>query len=751
MSKINILQPNVFNMIAAGEVVERPASVVKELVENSIDAGATVVDVSVADGGIKQITVSDNGIGISSEDLRSAFLPHATSKIKDIADLDGIATLGFRGEALASIASVSEIVMVSKASSGQSAAKIQLSAGKVVSEGEASRAQGTTITVNNLFFNTPARLKFLKKPASEARYIADMLKSLVLANPNVAVSLVSDGDNVLLNEGGSLSDALYSVYDSKTASSLVQVDYISRANIKVSGYCSSVDFTKSNRNYQTSIVNGRVVADSVITAAVEKAYAPYLMKRAFPMFVLDIVVPFNDVDVNVHPSKTEVRFKDKQAVFGTVLHAVENALAKSLSVKTLGFDLSSGEFPNSDAIKTKDALKQQGDFSAADSQNEGYGGSAIDANEKNVELDPKPKDANASDSDGFYGRTSSKIVETRQLSFDTSALYKLKKPLKTTDKRSFYPYERALAQGAPSYTDSGKDNGIFPYTFASDVRESGKAAGRTQDFRIGNGVDGAQDAISAKPAIKAEKPLNGIGSEDKANNLNALDFGKSQAYEEARKKLADMTADYDLADSNGISKEASRSRFFDGAIVGQIFDTYIIIERGDSVYIIDQHAAHERLLYDKIKSHLTPEYTQKLLIPYKHALTAVEADILERELDALEQMGFEISVGNDACTVFSVPSPISEISLNKLFSGLLRQNGADGQISLLDILKDNICQQACKAAIKGGEHLNREQLYCVVKNFVDENGALPQKCPHGRPAVVALSKTEIEKMFKRIV
>lgn len=313
MGKINVLEPNVFNMISAGEVVERPSSVVKELVENSIDAGATDVSIYVEDGGIRKIQVSDNGIGIEKDDVRKAFLPHATSKLKNIVDLDSLATLGFRGEALASISSVSEVTLSSKSKNQDVASKIALSGGKVTFEGEDSRAQGTVITVENLFFNTPARLKFLKKGASELNYIKDTVRMLILANPTIRITLSDEEGIVISNDGGELIDAIYSVYGAKTADNLVEIVDNSYGNIRVSGYTSKVDFTKSNRTYQTIIVNGRAVEDQTIQTAVEKAYAEYLMKRNYPMFVLDVLMPFDDVDVNVHPSKTEVRFRDKRA------------------------------------------------------------------------------------------------------------------------------------------------------------------------------------------------------------------------------------------------------------------------------------------------------------------------------------------------------------------------------------------------------------------------------------------------------
>lgn len=270
MGKINILQPDVFNMISAGEVVERPASVVKELVENSIDAGATVIDISVAGGGIRRISVSDNGGGIAREDIRTAFLPHATSKLKEISDLDTVSTLGFRGEALASIASVSEVTAVSRSKGSAVATEVRLNAGKVVYEGDNSRAEGTVITVENLFFNTPARLKFLKKPSTEQAYIRETVEKIALANPALRLTLSDENGVIMQNEGGSLIDAIAAVYPSLDAGRLVAVDRISSSGVAVRGYVSEVDYTAPTRARQTAIVNGRVVECETVTAAAEK-------------------------------------------------------------------------------------------------------------------------------------------------------------------------------------------------------------------------------------------------------------------------------------------------------------------------------------------------------------------------------------------------------------------------------------------------------------------------------------------------
>lgn len=708
MPKINVLQPNVFNMIAAGEVVERPSSVVKELLENAIDAGATVVDVSISDGGIKRIIVSDNGVGIAREDLRAAFLPHATSKIKNIDDLDGIATLGFRGEALASIASVSEVSMISKSAQADKAYKIELTAGSVINEAETSRAQGTTVIINNLFFNTPARLKFLKKNVTETHYISDIVKSIALANPHIALSLEIDGHKTLTNEGGNLNDAIYAAYDAKTASNLITVNYVSHSGIKISGFSSSIDFTKPNRCYQTAIVNGRVVSDNIISTAVEKAYAPYLMKRAYPMYILDIIVPFEDVDVNVHPAKTEVRFKDKQTVFGAVFHAIENAITESLSVKKFGFDINRSDNPT-DNINTADNLNndnrqtikpQKFNFKNEDNENEG-----VKENFKNSVKNEREDLKN----------------ETEQLKFDTSSLYRLRE------------------NAAKAERIAGKNKGFGRASrFSEGISYESLSSSEKISTRINDGIVSDYDSDYT---LK-----NKIGNKE-------ANYKENKKCDQNNQNKVQTIINNSNLDNTSINTSAyyDANPIFDGNIIGQIFDTYIIIERDNVAYIIDQHAAHERLLYDKISRKLSDKYSQKLLVAYERALTAEESEVLEAIIPALNSMGFDAVLSSGKCTISAVPSVISDLSLESVFSTLLKFNQPDKDISLTDILKEKLCQQACKAAIKGGEHLTREQLHRVLENFTNEKGYLPEKCPHGRPAVVAVTKSDLEKLFKRIV
>ena len=663
MGKINILQPDVFNMISAGEVVERPASVVKELVENSIDAGATVIDISVAGGGIRRISVSDNGGGIAREDMRTAFLPHATSKLKEISDLDTVSTLGFRGEALASIASVSEVTAVSRSKGSAVATEVRLNAGKVVYEGDNSRAEGTVITVENLFFNTPARLKFLKKPSTEQAYIRETVEKIALANPALRLTLSDENGVIMQNEGGSLIDAIAAVYPSLDAGRLVAVDRISSSGVTVRGYVSEVDYTAPTRARQTAIVNGRVVECETVTAAAEKAYKDFLVKRTYPMFVLDILVPFDEVDVNVHPAKTEVRFRNGNAVFGAVFRAVDEAVQSTLGGRQAG-------------------------FAPAESTEESA---------------PAPS------------------LSPEQIAIDAEAFYAVQDAVGQSEKTSESPEHAATVSSDDGVSLSGLRKKPLDISSFERLAPYGK---RPRTFAAERPVGSYQ--------------VGGVKDDSDKNLASSMD---SLFVTEAA-----VRGDEDFANSS-----SPKFLDFDGVIVGQVFSTYLIVERKDCVYIIDQHAAHERVLYDKLMSSMTAEYSQGLILPYKKRFSGAEEEYLEKLLPSLREMGFDIEKKDGNFYIYAVPAPLVRMDFDK-FLGLLFENMLDdGEISIRSLLRETVSREACRAAIKGGETLTRRQIQYVLSNLVDEDGNLPASCPHGRPAVVKLTKKDFEKMFKRIV
>ncbi len=525
--------------------------------------------------------------------------------------------------------------MASASKAQGNASKITLSGGIVTGESPDSRNQGTIITVENLFFNTPARLKFLKKPANELRQIVDIVRILVLSNPEVSFTLNNEEGEILHHESGSLADAICAVYGAKTVDKLLEIKDNYDGTIKVNGFISSCDFTKPNRTYQTVIINGRAVTDITIQTAVEKAYGDYLMKRAYPMFVLDVLMPFDEVDVNVHPRKSEVRFYDKQKIFGAVYHAVQDTINASIGKSTVGFDLSK-QANSSLSISTE-----------SDTAN---------LNKDIIRQEPQ-------------------IENTRieQAKIDTTFLF------------------------------SGKN---APY----------------------------QNSVPVKKLSGFSEPRG------------VMDFSYPQTYKQAPGSTS-SASNFKLTEQS----EPDKSEVFDGKILGQLFATYLLVERDEKLYIIDQHAAHERILYDKLVDNCTSHYSQTLLSPYKLSLSSTEEDYIEKILPTLSAMGFEINRNGYTYEVKAVPELVAQMNLSEFFSELFSNMLDENELTLAGLLKEKLCQQACKAAIKGGEVLSREQIQQVIKNYVSEEGSLPSKCPHGRPAVVVLDKREFEKMFKRII
>lgn len=626
--KINVLDSSIYNLISAGEVVERPASVVKELVENSIDAGAKNVRIEITAGGKTRIKVTDDGAGIEKDDMSNAFLPHATSKIRDKNDLFSIKTLGFRGEALASIAAVSMVSAFSKTDDDDCAHGIDLRGGKAEKTFECPGVTGTSVTVENLFFATPARLKFLKKDKSEESEITALVAKTALSNPFVAFTYVADGKTLLKTYGKGLKDAVSNVYNREIAMNFIEFEN-TYGDMNIKGFISAPTFFKGNRSYQTTIINGRVIENKTVTAAVEKAYEPFLMKRSYPLFVLDIAMPFDSLDVNVHPSKSDVRFADNNKIFSFVYNSVQRVLSSYDDIKSA----------------------------------------------PQIEYVPDATDF----------------------------------PSETTDE---------------------KENASFCENFSSESRPAGNR---------GNIFDGI---FSANRASEGGDSFYRMIK----NRISVTDNVKSTHEYEIRDEGIQQT----FLDTNDPSYERSGFSFdFQGKIIGQVFSTYILVEKDDYLYVIDQHAAHERILYDKLIG-AEGGYSQPLLIPYIYYANAREKDFIEEIIPSLNGIGFDISeFSDDSFKVSAVPEALTDIDFDEFFA-CITKDFIRTDIKDKDLLKEKLMQTACKSAIKGGDALNDMQIDALLKSFAASENK-PLQCPHGRPTVIKFSKTDFEKWFKRIV
>lgn len=644
--KINILTAQVFNRISAGEVVEKPASIVKEMVENSIDAGADTITIEIEEGGIKKIVVSDNGCGIDREDLKAAFLPHATSKINSVEDLNSIATLGFRGEALASIASVCHVFMSSRTREEQTGHSISVDGGVFGEIREVSRNEGTTIEVYDLFYNTPVRAKFLRKPKSEESEITHLVQKFMLAHPEVSFCYIIDGKQIYNTTSSELSDIIYTIYGREVYDNILSIDY-SEGQLSLKGCVVAPKLSKPNRTYQTLFVNGRYVENYLVSSAIQGVYESFLMKGRFPIYVLNLIIPHDSVDINVHPTKKEVKFENSNQVFAFVRRAVENALAGANHIASLSFE----------------EEKQYDTFTEMQSPYNRNGFGYI----------PIRNDAPMSDIEG-----SSYSTRRDNPEFINKPLYTEEEAEVKTEK---------ITKNLPNFEDI---------------------------------------------TITEERPVNNIGG--------------PIFFDQSREKHAAQIMKGTSISTDKMFKSSTKDEM---KVFGALFDTYVVIEFADSIFLVDQHAAHERQLFDKLVNRIDDEeiIKQPLLFPYVFSVNNREKELIKDSMDKLSDLGFDIQPnGDNAYSITAIPMVLDGLNLGKFIEDVL----SDEEIwvkKASDIVKDKLAQTACKHAVKGGDKLSIDQLAELVDSM--KKGVM--LCPHGRPTVIEITRKQLEKMFKRIV
>lgn len=609
---INLLDNLIINRISAGEVVESPFSIVKELLDNSIDAGADNITIEIKNGGIDYISIKDNGKGIDQEDIIKAFLPHATSKIQSLEDLENIATLGFRGEALASISNVSQTIMTTKTKTSECAYKIEIEGGKFGEVQASTSENGTKIEVCNLFYNTPARRKFLRKPKQEEVQITNVLTRYILSNPTIKFKYIVDGKIVYQTFGSTLFDAICCVYDDEISHNLV---YIEKEvdNIKLSGYVSKIGFSKPNTTYQTLVLNGRYVIDEIVSKATYMAFDDYLMPRQFPVYIFNLTMPFVDVDVNVHPSKMSVKFQNPGKIYDLIFQTVSSAIYKQLNpLKEQNSVQNIIKTPEEHLIKTDINSLQE------------------------IEIEPTVRSTSLSNA-----------VKLKQTDYSPMTIFDM--PLETKIE--------------------------------------------------------AED-------IKTDEPAN-------ETNKNS--------------HLQDIQT------------------FADFKIIGEIFNEFIILEKGDNMILLDFHAGHERLNYDKFTKIVEERdiVIQDLLVPYTQELTEREVEFILQLKSTLSDLGFEIDkFGDKKIIIHSVPLQLKDINLKNFIDDLLHDM-KNLKPSMNNEIKHYLMQKACKSSVKSGMTLSIPEIQELLKNLDELHPIL--LCPHGRPIFTIISKSKLEKEFKRIV
>ena len=678
MAKINILTKDIYNRIAAGEVVDRPYSALKELVENSLDAGATEITIYVEKGGKQLIRVCDNGCGIEPDDMRTAFIPHATSKVSCVEDLDRITTLGFRGEALASIASISRTEIVSR-TDGNEACKVVCEAGYTGKVVPAALDRGTEVSVYNLFYNTPVRAKFLKTDKAEESDIHSFVNRFVLGNPKVRFKYYADGKLRLESFGNGLEEAIVQVYGAKTIPECFRID-AEKNGIRIHGFIGNQNFFRSSKSGQSLFLNGRYIVNNTIASAINNAYASYLMKRQYPFYVLFVDVPINMVDVNVHPNKADVRFVDPREVYGAVYSVVSGVLDGT--AKAADFVVDYARVPE---VKSYNPQQTTVKEFVAPSASEDGAEAAVSRRE---------------------GQTDAPVQSSVRGGEGAAANATPSKPPLIKDDRRPEDYEPFILASSrvpvkekynpPKYADRERDYPLYAY-YSTDIKS---------EHELGVGVPRYEEPGPGEfPFRQIERP--------------------------------------DHSDE--------KFRCSEYTYKGDMFNTYLIFEREDDVYIIDQHAAHERVIYERLKKQMADRRVprQGMLIPYLFRLSPEEYSFMSQNLEAVRSMGFDIEpFGVDAFRVCEVPVDLYDMNFEEFFAELFSDLDGLKAIKVEDILKDKIAMTACKHAVKGGKKLTPREAYELLK---DMNCDMGLKCPHGRPAVVKLTKKQIEKMFKRIV
>lgn len=655
MGKIVILDENTANQIAAGEVIERPASIVKEMVENALDANATAITVDIAGGGIKSIRITDNGDGMEADDVELAFERHATSKIRSIEDLNRLHTMGFRGEALASIASVARVEVISKTEEASNGVRVVIEGGNVLLVEPAGAPKGTTFTVRELFYNTPARYKFLKKDTVEAGYVQDILTRIALARPDVSFKLTSQGRTLMHTPGNhDLLSVIYSVYGKDIARSVVPVK-MTGEGVEVTGYAGKPEIARGNRSLQSILVNGRFVYNRMITAAMEEAYKTRLMQKRFPFAVLKLNLSPQFVDVNVHPSKLEVRFSDEQKVFRAVYHAISEALSENASFRVIS--------------EVSDTRPSPGQVLQNQSQDEGQPCPKPNTipEAKSTQLKPeafqiKPNEGMKSEPQPF-----------RNVDY-TTAKPQLFHPVVTGQQlQGFQPagVQEDNAQKTPSFTE------------------------------------------------KTENPVNPAIPDDVLPNAKAVD---------------------------------DKERLLRAQIVGQAFDSYILLQEGEDLILIDQHAAHERIRFEKLKKQylLQEAFSQGLLSPLAVNLTELEMERFHELSKHLHKLGFEAEdFGNRSVLIRAVPYVLDSSFSAQDFLEILEKLSQEMPTVSEILPEETLYMMACKSAIKANRSMSPMEIRGLVEELaITEN---PYTCVHGRPVIITMSEKELQKRFKRIV
>lgn len=689
MGKIVLLDELTINKIAAGEVIERPASVVKELVENSIDAGATNITVEIQNGGISKIRIIDNGSGMSKDDLEFAFERHATSKIRKAADLENVKSMGFRGEALASIAAIAHVDLVSKTEDDNIGHKIVVEGGKILEIEDSASQKGTTITVSNLFFNTPVRYKFLKKDFTEAGYIEDAVTRIAIANPNIAIKLINGNKTIIQTNGnGDLKTVIYTIYGKEIAEGLLEVNY-EYEGIKVTGAIGKPEIARNNRSYQMFFVNKRYIKDKTLSAGVEQAFKGLIPIGKYGVVVLNIEIEPNKIDVNVHPTKLEIRFQEEQKVFKAIYHSVKDTLLKGDLVKE---------------VEREPVVEEQ----------------KLEVNQEPVKLEENQ-------------------IKTEQV---------VEPKVETEDikKSGFMGLFKKKEKDADEFIENYSTN-TLQEIFAE------KSAGQPEEVEIQT----QEQKNKMEDIIEKQKELENPKVEEPTSKdfdeMYVKTFGKlpeTQKIEENSNKI-DVKTLKEVENISVFEEKENYNTIPKYKFIGALFSTYLVIEMKDEIYIIDQHAAHERVMYEKVKKNFynnMEKDSQIMLLPDIIELSHKERAIVKENTDLFKKAGFIIEeFGDNTIRLIGVPSLCMDLDTKELFLEILDEIDTVAITAKQEKEDKFISTIACKAAVKANMKLTNEEVDTLMRQLL----VLPNPftCPHGRPTAIKMTRYDIERKFNR--
>ena len=663
MAQIHLLNQDTINKIAAGEVIERPMAVVKELIENAIDAKATAVTVEIQDGGKGLIRITDNGSGIASEDIALAFAPHATSKIQDVTDLLEISSLGFRGEALSSIAAVSQLEMVTKTKEELMGVRYCMDGGVKKAEESVGCPDGTTFLVRNLFYNTPARLKFLKTAQTEAGYVSSLVERMALSHPAISFRFINQKQTKLSTSGnGNLKEVIYQIYGREIAANLIETSQ-KEVFCKMSGFIGKPVISRGNRNMMNYFINGRYIKSQIIQKAIEEAYAPYSMQHRYPFTVLHITVDSQYIDVNVHPQKMEIRFNKEKEIFQSIYHGVSEALKHR-------------EFIPDVTFQTKKEVTKK----------------------KITPIEP------------FEQKRQAEYQKARE---DSS---NLRFPVKETENGE------DLQNQAKNTNSSMKPQKVNPFP----------------DRQSQDNIKILEELTKEAPNVdsvaeRAEYPKSATALE--------TDFARNRPVKNEKQET--------LFEEEFLSEKVQK----EVKIIGQVFSTYWILQYENTMYLVDQHAAHEKVLFERFMNEIRRKkpMTQLLQPPIILPLSMIQCQAVKKHLEIFEKLGYQMEpFGGREYAVSGVPAHLPSIGTKDLLIEIIDTlTEEQGRTREPEILLNKIASMSCKAAVKGNQKLPQEQMQALLRELMTLDN--PYHCPHGRPTMIRMTKTELEKRFKRIV